>query len=99
MIDSHHQCRQVDVGRQDMRLVTEVGTAPDDIVSAVIDLCNPMRCVTFRRYITFHHLHIVAYGYGVCGADTTNTEVAFHTAIQRGAVRELRYQRGRSRGR
>ncbi len=76
MVDRDDQHRLVDIRRQDMRLLAQVGRAANDIVAALMHIHNPMRAV--RQSLD---LDIVAHRHRIGGTDATNTEIALDMAL------------------
>ena len=76
MVHGDHQHALVQVGRDDVRLLREVGGAPDDVVFPVLDFGDE-GC----PFPVFDDAYTVAHGHGVGAADAFQAEVAFHLAL------------------
>lgn len=84
MVDRDNQHRLVDICRQDMRLLAQVGRTADDIVAALMHIHNPMRAIRQRL-----DLDIVAHRDRIGGTDTADTEIAFDMALLLLPIREM----------
>ena len=72
-----HEHGLVDVGGDDVTLLAEVDGAAHYVVAAVCDVGDVGRAVGAGR----GHMHEVAHGHGVGGAQALDAEVALHLAV------------------